>query len=101
MFSKKIAGISVLIIILGFVSADKAETADCPLKAGMPYKTKDSATVYYIDESCTKRAIKNEAVYLSHFASWRDVRTIGAETLLKIPDTVFIFKIMVLILSFI
>lgn len=56
-----------------------------------PYKTRDNSHVFYIvydydAQKCTKRAIKNSAVYFSHFSSWNEIHVVEAEFLNQVSD---------------
>lgn len=58
----------------------------CILMPYKPYKSIDSALVYYISSDCTKRSIRNPEVYFSHFDSWSESRVVSSETLNQIPN---------------
>ena len=65
--------------------------ADCPLEIGKPYTHGESTAVYYITETCTKRAFQNSRTYFTYYASWADVHVTTAEIMNRIPDDAITF----------
>jgi regulation of enolase protein 1 (concanavalin A-like superfamily) len=87
-YTKIFVGVSFFagLLFFGGLHVVRSQTTSCPLPILVPYKTPQSASVYYISEDCKKRPIKDPAVYFSHFSSWKEVRLTTAATLNRVPN---------------
>ncbi len=59
---------------------------NCSLEPGAAYKSKESPSVFFITESCTKRLFSNEDIFFSYFESFSFVKTVAAAELAVIAD---------------
>lgn len=65
---------------------EQAQATACILVPEYPYKSPESAAVFYVDADCTKRPFKNEFIYKTYFSSWSSVRVTTAERLHQVPN---------------
>ncbi|MBP9695123.1 MAG: fibronectin type III domain-containing protein [Candidatus Magasanikbacteria bacterium] len=79
-------------VATGFLSTILAQTSgSCSLAANSAYRASNSRGVYYIADDCTKRPIRDQNVFFSHFSSWNDVNVVSPATLAAIPDSALLF----------
>lgn len=54
---------------------------DCSLETKKAYKAPDSSSVYYVTDSCTKKAFRKSKIFFSYFDSWDDVEVVNQSRL--------------------
>ncbi|PLX27289.1 hypothetical protein C0581_03470 [Candidatus Parcubacteria bacterium] len=64
---------------------------ECPLDVEKAYKHEKHSGVYYITDTCTKRAFMDESTFFSYFVSWDGVSVVAEEKLAMVPRDVLEF----------
>ncbi|OGL63261.1 hypothetical protein A3E97_03915 [Candidatus Uhrbacteria bacterium RIFCSPHIGHO2_12_FULL_47_12] len=79
-------GVLAFLVLMLFLLFESTHANVCALNKNYAYKAPSSSAIYFITETCTKRAFTNEMIFFTYFPSWGHVEAAPTLLLKKIPN---------------